>query len=783
METNKKKQPVPYTENSTFSKELILPAVVRNWYWIALFAMLGLGLAFGFNKYFHGSYKSTLTLLLKNDPHQSPLNSTLDNLEIKEKTINIQDEQSIVSAYSLQLKTLQNLGWKTSLFKKLIIGKKDLYKNEPFRVLLPEGLQETQDIPLTIHMLSGGDYIAECDFHQRQGDTSIVIKFSDKGKFETPFNNQWFHFTLDSAGYSTLPDQGEDFVMVINNIPQMAIDYQTQLVVKISAPESDVLTVELKGPNVQRNVDYLNGLGETYRKFGLDQKNQSAINTLQFIRNQIAGVADSLQVSGNRFTEFRASNKVVDLSQEGTIILQKVEEVDRQENTLKLKINYYKELDKKMANGDDFKNFVAPSIGDPDPELNNLMQKLTQEFAQRESLSLTVQPRNPKLIAINNEIDLSKQLIKRTIAGLLSTAQFELNSLEQQRAQTNTKLTDIPQTERKFLDIKRGFDINSQLYNFLLQKRAEAGIALASNSPDAQILDAATPETTERIGLLPVVNLAIGLLAGTLLAFGSILLRQYTDNRLKDPRRVEQSLHLSVAGFIPQNRTSSELPVTEYPNSQITESFRSLRSNLRYLLAEHSNAIIALHSVSPAEGKSFVAANLSAILSLSGKKVLLVDLDKKTSHLKNLTGAGPARDLSEFLKGAAGFGDVVSKTKVPDLSFAQAAQADNRLAELMDSPKMSEFVSQAKTSFDYIVFDNPPIGILSDAKTIAAWADVNLFVLRLGFSSNKELAFINRTADEETIRNMIVVLNEVSHSISGDAGKSNYFNESRVTSI
>jgi len=778
METNRYSQTQGGGEYTAFRTSMIIPSLLRNWYWFIVAAVIGFGLAMVFNKFFHGSYKSSMTLLLQNDPHQSPTSSTLDNLSIKEKTINVQDEQTIVSAYSLQLKTLQTLDWKTSIYKKLIIGKTDLYKNEPFRVILPEGKYNFKDVPVTIHMLPGGNYTAECDHHYNDGDSPRIVKFSEKGTFGVPFENGWFHFTLDSTGMGGFPPAGNDYLLTINDIAQMAISYQGQLVVKIPAPESNVLTVELKGANAQRNVDYLNALGDAYRKFGLDQKNQSAINTVQFIRTQLAGVADSLHASGNRFTNFRANNKIVDLTQEGTLILQKAEEVDKQQNALKLKINYYNELNQHLASADELKGFVAPSIGDPDPDLTNLVQKLSGLYSQRETVSLTAQARNPKLIALNNDIELTQQLIKKNINSILSSAQYQLSTLETQKTQTNKNLASLPQTERQLLDIKRGFDVNSQLYNFLLQKRAEADIALASNSPYVQILDAATPETTEPIGLKPTVNLAIGIVLGLVLAAGFVLLRQFIDRRLKDQNTVQQSLALSTAGVIPHNSFDTDLPVVKHPDSAITESFRSLRANLRYLLKDQPNPVIAIHSLTKAEGKSFVAANVASIIALSRKKVLLVELDKRSSQLEELVGAaGKLKDIGDYLAGEATFAEILAQTQVKCLSFIKAGKQDAPMAELMESPLMEKFIKEARASFDYIVIDNPPIGILSNAKIVAAYAAVNLFVLRMGVSTVKELSGINKTAAEESIPNMIVALNDVPRKRRADK-KSGYFTES-----
>src|ERR1700743_357268 len=339
MEQNKYPRQTGFHSGKSFSQKLIFPAILRNWYWFALAAIMGLGLALLYNKVFPGSFKSTMTVLLINAPHQSPLSSTLDNLDIKESPVNIQDEQTVVSAYSLQLKTLENLNWKTIWYKKSFIGKKDLYKNEPFEVIFNDD-SVLHAIPLKVHPISPAAFTIECDYHDKQADTQRVIRFNEKAYYGKPFANNWFHFTIYPAG-SAVPADGSDYLLVFNNLEYLALEYQMALDVKIPAPESNVLNVELKGGNVQRNVDYLNELGNTYLKFGLDQKNQSAINTLSFIRREISGVADSLRTSGDRYTNFRTQNRVVDLNQEGNLVLQKVEDVDKQESILKLKIDYY----------------------------------------------------------------------------------------------------------------------------------------------------------------------------------------------------------------------------------------------------------------------------------------------------------------------------------------------------------------------------------------------------------------------------------------------------------
>jgi len=774
MDNNSYPRPTPPQPANKL--ESILPLILKKWYWLLLAGLVGLALAFFYNKYFPGSYKSSMTVLLKNEPHQSPLNSTLDNLEIKEKPINIQDEQMVLSSYSLQLKTLRNLNWKTSWYRKLLIGSRDLYGNEPFKVTVTDEKDQLKGVPLTIHAVSDSAYTVECDWKDKTDDSLRTIRFKQQVSFGKPFWNEYFHFTLDLLDPAALKELN-GYSFTFNDPAQMAMDYQGQLDVKIPAPESNALSVELKGRNIQRNVDYLNALGAAYLKFGLDQKNQSAVFTMRFIKNQIAGVADSLQTSGNRITNFRSSNKAVDLGQEGSIILQRVEDVDKQENALKLKMNYYNDLNTKVNSEEAMKNFAPAGIGDPD--LNTLVTKLSSQYSQRETLSISAQPKNPRLIALNKDIEMTQQIIKNNISTLVANTQKELESLEDQKRQVNAKLTDIPRTERTLLDIKRGFDVNSQLYNFLLQKQAEAGIALASNSPSAMVLDAAQTQTTEPTGLKPMFNLAIGLLLGLLVAFGLILLKEYTNRRLRNTEEVTNNLHLSVAALIPHNRLKSDLPVAHFPRSEITESFRNLRATLYYLLKDGKNHVVAIHSAIQGEGKSFIAANLAAILAQGNKKVLLVEADRKNSQLSEIFEAGDGKGLGNYLNGKASLSEILSPTEVKGLTLIRAGSAEDLFAAFTETAHIARFIADARSSYDYILIDNSPMDILSDARSIAAYADINLFVLRMGYSTQQELSYVNKTADQEVIKNMIVALNDTEPGRRDR--KAGYFNEKSRT--
>ena len=556
------------------------------------------------------------------------------------------------------------------------------------------------------------------------------------------------------------------------------MDYQNRLEVKTTATESDIITVDLKGTNAQQVVDYLNALGVSYVEFGLEEKNRIASNKLKFIRGQISGLSDSLKNSGNKFTSYRSKNKIVDLSQEGTQTLKKVEDVALQENLLKSRIDYYNNLKRNLANGGQVQNISAPSEAGPaDPTIVNLILKLNDQLSRRESLATLVQPENPKMIAANKEIKFTQDMIAGNVNSLLANEQRELAKLQIQKNEINSQLAEMPKTERTLLGFKRDFDINSQLYNYLLQKSAEAAISLASNDPDVQVLDKASIENVEKVGFKPYVNVLIGLIFAFLITFIAIILSEFTNTRLKNAEYVMGSLNLSIAGFIPHNASNMGIPVLKRPYSAITESFRDLRTTLQFLLQDSNKNIIAIHSAIRGEGKSFVSVNLASILAMSGKKVLLIEGDFRNPHLFRALDLKNENGLSDFLIHGSSLNDILKKSAIEGLSFISAGLMAPRLSEMVSAERVNQLLAVAKQQFDYILIDNAPFKMVADAKIFASQSDINLFVLRMNYSSEDELAFINKTASEEMTKNMIVVVNDVVDENRKGSVKNGYYSE------
>src|SRR5690606_18039252 len=241
-----------------------------------------------------------------------------------------------------------------------------------------------------------------------------------------------------------------------------------------------------------RDINYLNELTKVYIDFGLEEKNRVADNTLRFISNQLIGITDSLQSASQDFTNFRSRNRIVDLGQEANIVVSNLGEIQSEEARINMRLEYYNNLKRYLNDASQMKELVAPSgVGITDPALNTSVPRLSDLSRQKEVLSDTVQEKNPNVVSLVNEIQYTQKILQENIDSLLNNTHVELANLNERKQRVNSQLSRLPKTEQDLVNIKRTFDLNNDLYTFLLRKRAEVGIARASNSPDARILDTA----------------------------------------------------------------------------------------------------------------------------------------------------------------------------------------------------------------------------------------------------------------------------------------------------
>jgi len=326
----------------------------------------------------------------------------------------------------------------------------------------------------------------------------------------------------------------------------------------------------------------------------------------------------------------------------------------------------------------------------------------------------------------------------------------------------------LPATEREYINIQREFDLNNTVYTYLLEKRAEAGIARASAVSSNRIIDRAEVFNSYRIKPKPKQNLIKAVALGFFIPVLLIFLIDFLNNKIIDKKDVEKSTQAPILGCINHNTYKSELPVNEKPGSTMAESFRSIRSNLKYFLKDNENAVIAVSSTISGEGKTFISVNLANVLAILGKKVLVVGLDLRKPRIHKMLDIENNKGLSTYLSGIDKYNEIIQKTAIENLYYTPAGPIPPNPAELIESQKMKEFFDKARKEFDYIIIDTPPIAVVTDALLIASLTDMYLLVVRQRYTSKNTLGLIQELYRNKTLKNIGIVINDI--SVSGYYG-------------
>jgi capsular exopolysaccharide synthesis family protein len=755
-------------EEGTNVKEFIF-RLLSKWHWFVLFGFLGISGGYLMSKYTQPTYKMGSTVIVKEESQSMGLDKMFEGFDLENKT-NIENHILMLKSYTLNRQVLGNLNRKIAWFQEGNFTDISLYKQVPYWLTDYAADANLTGVNLHISPLDSNTYVIEAEIPKH--GANVDLSFSQKGTYGQSFENDYCKFTIHkNEAFPVVEDQR--FYFVFTDLNQLTKSYMGRLSIGLASKKADVINISLVGINPAREVDYMNELIRVYMNYGLSEKNRTSENTVRFIDLQLGQVVDSLSLAGQNFTDFRLEKGIVDLSQEAGLVVEKLEGLETEKELAESRSEYFRNLKAYMGNEDQMKLMVTPSVvGIRDAGLNALVVNLSKLYSRKSSLSFIVKEKSPSLLMLNREIGNTLASLDENLKNLLSNYEIELRSLNSRMDRIHLELAGLPQTEQELINIKRRFDLNNDLYTFLLKKRAEAAIKMASNVPDARVLDSARLETVQRIGPKSMINLLVGLILGLALPFLVIVLGDYFNDTIQMKEDIEKKSKLPIMGEILHNTYGMESPISEYPRSGIAESFRGLRTNLQYLFKLKYNCkVLAIHSMIPNEGKTFCSLNLACIIAMDSKKVLLVGCDLRKPRLHTIFKVDNKLGLSSYLVGKHTLKEVIEPTNIKNLSFVNSGPIPPNPAELLGTEAFGAFIEKVKKDFDYIIMDNAPISLVADGLLTGKHAGVNLFVLRRGYSNKKQIDFINEIAEKESLTQIGIVLNDVTKNAYGSIYK------------
>jgi len=763
-------------QEEEFDIKKIIFLFLRKWQWFAFFGAFGLIAAFGYNKVSIPQYWVASSILVPESSNGNDMMTLFDGGFNLPKS-NITDQIEIITSYYTVRQTLLNLNWRTSWYKKDMFVWRGIYKNEPFDVQESQSFINPKGIAIYITPTSTNTYSVSVNGEIYFNNSKTRIKFESSGSFDQPFVNKYFNFTL-LRKINNIDTSSEQYYFTFNDLNNSTLTYQDKINAKLKDKDGSVIECSLQGEEPEKECDFLNELIKVYSEGKMSFKNEAQRRSLEFINTQLAGISDSLTTAGNKFTEFRSRNKIINLGEEGNIVMNSLTVIENERVQSQMQLDYFQNLQKYLNSNTDFKQVVSPSVvGIQDVSLNALVLKLGQLYNRRQILSFSAKENNPTLIMIDKELNQTRSQLNENLRNLIDNATRNINSQKDRQANISSQLNRLPQKEQQLVNIQRQFNLTNEIYTFLLQKRAETNIALASSMPDVQIIDVARPETAYIVSISSTKMLMMGLLSGLLIPMAFMLITNFFDNRIRTQEEIENHTNLPVLGNIVHDPSKSEMAVFENPKSIIAESFRTLRTNMNFMLHESGGKVISIHSANPSEGKSFIGVNLATILAMNNSKVLLIGADLRKPKLHKIFKFENDKGLSTYLIGYNTIDQIIFPTQISNLSLILSGPIPPNPAEILDNLEMKKLIHQLRNRYDFIILDNAPLSLVTDGLIVSQLSDLNILILRYGVSHKHQVELFNQYAAKKLVNNPAILVNDIKFNEFGSTYYKQYQHE------
>lgn len=751
-------------EDSSFELKNVYRKIVQKWIYLGLSILICLILGWFYTKISSPLYRVNSLFLIKEK--ESPLAIFGSPSLIENSGMGLQNEVIILKSKPVALRVLKKLDFQVEYFKEGSFTNTEIYLNTP--VILEVDWKNAQTIDGLIQI----SWENETDFELNFVDDAYNKLLPDGSKVSFGFQpepvkgkfNEWIENNeLKIKVLKVSPDLEGSILVKLRDLNSLATSYSSSLDVDPYERGASIMQLALICSNLNKGELYLNTLMETFLEMELEQKNISASKTVDFIDSQVAGVADSLRFFENQLQDFRSANKIYNLSSESSSVYERLIEYENQLTQERFKRNYYQNL-KKYLTSENYSEVVVPSgIGIEDPFLNGLIKNLLELQTDKSRMLATQTDASPAVKEVNRKIsDLNKSIIEN-LENVDLNSQSLMNDIQSRITEIEKSFKSLPETEQNLIRIQREFSLSENIYNFLMERRAEAAISKASNEANNKVVEPA--RGGYQISPTPVKNYLIAFIIGLFTPISIIVIRELFRTKIEDAQFLENKLKIPLLGTILNNKTDSELVVFDKRKAGISESFRSLRANMKFVLPKDKQLTFLVTSTISGEGKTFCAMNLAAAYSLTGKKTILVGCDMRKPKIFESFGLTNEIGLSTFLSGQIdSWEGIISKTNHSNLDLIVSGPIPPNPAELLFAEGFELLIKNLKANYDVIILDTPPVGLVSETLDIMAMVDCSLFIFRQNYSQRAFVDAVNGLKTNRGLKNIFAVFNGVESS-------------------
>ena len=755
----------------------IYATLILNWKWFVLSLIICLGAAAIYLRYTTPMYQASAKLLIKdNDGRSSSRNNMMNSatLGIVSNSTGIDNEMEILTSHSLAIQAVRDLKLYAEYFSVGQVKDVILYRTQPISVDVDAAHLEKLNRPVDLlieregsaYHVTGTYFVPHAD-DGASGPYSIDHTFTT---FPASINTRAGILYFTTNGMTPMQDE-QKMRVVIQSPKNEAYKYVSRLSVAQTNKNTTIAQLVLTDEVPQRAIDFLSQLAICYNRQANEDKNEIAVRTEEFINGRLEKINAELGSTEGQLENYKKSNRVVELKMNASQAFSNADTYSQKLSEANTQLALLNEMRGYIISSASRYQPLPTNVGLSDQATTALIKDYN-EIAQRRNLLLQSASENsPSVVPLTTQLDQLQGAINRALNQAMRSAEILRNSVAAQAGKYQGQVDRSPVQERMLNQIGRQQEVKSGLYLMLLQKREENSISLAATADKGKLIDA--PAAGGKISPNSTYIMGMGLIFGLAIPAVILILIQLLSYKIEGHEDVARLTKLpilaDVAVAADAAKNKADIVIHENKNNMMEEIFRSMRTNLLFMMKEGQKVIMCT-STNSGEGKTFNAGNLAMSFALLGKKVLLIGLDIRKPRLGELFELNDtARGITNLLVKDSPSEEQIKQQILPSginkhLDIMTAGPIPPNPAELVARASLDLIMEQLRQMYDYIIVDTAPVGLVTDTLAIGRVCDATVYVCRADYTPKESIELVNGLAAEGKLPNISIVINGIDMS-------------------
>ena len=768
----------PEETRSMFSFANIYTAVILNWKWFVLSLIICIGLAAVYLRYTTPIYQASAKLLIKDNNQDgggrsaNMLNSA--TLGMISNSNGFDNELEILTSHSLAQQAVRDLKLYVNYYH---VGKvKDvlMYKTQPINVDVDPSHLERLNAPIDLKIERTGNsyhvtgsYFVPVNDDQADGPFSIDKTFS-----QLPATIGTRAGIISFNANTVVPMKDGDVMKVNIQSPKFAAyKYVGELNVSQTSKTTTIAQLTLSDENPQRAIDYLQQLSICYNRQANEDKNEVAERTEEFINGRLEKINAELGSTEGQLESYKKRNGMIDLKANATSAFSNADQYSQKLSEANTQVALLDEMQNYMDNPNNRFQPLPSNVGLNDDAATSLITNYNQLVQRRNLLLQSASENSPSVMPLTTQIEDMDRAIRRALKQARRNLDIQRNSVASQYGKYQGQVGESPEQERMLTQIGRQQEVKSGLYLMLLQKREENSISLAATADKGKLIDgpALGGKVSPKSSMILLAALIIALGLPAIIIFLLEFFRYKIEGHEDVAKLTTLPIIADVAVSTESAKTKGEIVIHENRNNQMEEIFRSMRTNLQFVL-EKDEKVVMFTSSTSGEGKTFITSNLAVSFALLGKKVLLVGLDIRKPRLAGLFEIDDHQHgITNLLVKNTPTWEDIQQQLVPsginnNLTLLMAGPTPPNPSELVSRKSLDDIFAELRKHYDYILVDTAPVGLVTDTIEIGRVCDATVFVCRADFTPKESIVMINSLHNQKKLPKINIVINGIDMS-------------------